>query len=47
MDIKDKKGGFIQVIILILIFLFLLKYMNMTITDVVEWFRHTFADVLR
>lgn len=41
------QSGFIELIILIIIFLFILKYMDLTISDVVYWFKDTFQEVLR
>ncbi|MBI5139726.1 hypothetical protein HZA26_03915 [Candidatus Nomurabacteria bacterium] len=44
---KNKKGGFLQIIVLILIALFIMKYSNVTVSDLVLWFKTTFGDVLR
>lgn len=53
-SIKNKKsiyvgrqGGFLQIIILILIALFVMKYSGITISDVINWFKATFNNVLR
>jgi len=43
----NKKGGFVQIILLILIALFIMKYYGVTISGVVNWFTTTFQDVLR
>lgn len=47
MNKDSKKGGFIELIILILIALFIMKYLGVTVSDVIVWFKTTFADVLR
>jgi len=44
---KNKQGGFLELIILIIIFLFALKYSGLTLTDVFNWFGNTFRDVFR
>ncbi|MEK7071469.1 MAG: hypothetical protein AAB943_00865 [Patescibacteria group bacterium] len=44
---STKQGGFLQIIILVLIVLFIMKYSGVTISDAKEWFETTFADVLR
>jgi|GEM_PF-2897615 len=44
---KGSQGGFIQVIIVILIALLLMKYFGITVSEVYYWFRSYFADVLR
>jgi len=46
-NIKNKQGGFLQLIILVLIALFIMKYYGVTISGVVDWFSNTFQDVLR
>lgn len=37
-----RQGGFLQLIILIIIALFLLKYFQLSVSDVVDWFKATF-----
>ncbi len=46
---KKQEGskGFIQLIILIVIALFLMKYYGVTISGVIRWFSETFKDVLQ
>ena len=44
---KNKNSGFVEIIVVILLALFILKFMNLTITDVTTWFKTTFSDVLR
>jgi len=46
-NIRNKEGGFLQIIILILIVLFIMKYSGLTISDAVNWFKTTFNSVLR
>jgi hypothetical protein len=45
--VKNKEGGFLEIIVVILIALFIMKYMGVTISDVVIWFKTTFSGVLR
>ena len=45
--VDNKQGGFIQIIIFIVIALIIMKFMGVTISDVVNWFKTFFADVLR
>lgn len=45
---KSNRGsGFVQIIILIIIALFLMKYYGVTISGVINWFTTTFKDVLK
>ena len=50
---KNKKGdlsaqaGFIQIIIVIIIALFIMKYLGITVSGVISWFMTTFENVLR
>ena len=44
---RNRQAGFIELIIVILVFLFILKYMGLSISDVVNWFKDTFQEVLR
>lgn len=46
-DIKNKQGGFLQFIILLLIVLFIMKYSGITVSEAVDWFKDYFSDVLR
>jgi hypothetical protein len=41
------QGGFIELIILIIIALLLMKYFNITISGVINWFETFFKSVLR
>jgi hypothetical protein len=46
--IKNKKqGGLIEIIIVIIIALFLMKYFGITISGVINWFESFFRGVLR
>lgn len=47
MNTKNQQGGFLQFIVLLLIVLFTMKYFDLSISEVVEWFKSTFSDVLR
>ncbi|MDP2788469.1 MAG: hypothetical protein Q8O46_00245 [bacterium] len=44
---KNKNEGFIQIIILIIIALFIMKYSGVTVSDIINWFKTTFASVLK
>ncbi|HEY4493981.1 MAG TPA: hypothetical protein VJB95_00910 [Candidatus Paceibacterota bacterium] len=44
---NNKRGGFLRLIILILVALFILKFSGITISDVINWFKTTFNDVLQ
>lgn len=41
------QGGFLQVIILIIVALFIMKYSGLTVSMVVNWFLTFFKSVLR
>jgi len=44
---KNKQGGFLEIIILVIIALLLMKYFGITISGVVNWFASFFSGVLR
>lgn len=44
---NNTKGGFLQIIILIIIALLIMKYMGITISGVFDWFASFFSGVLR
>ena len=44
---NKKEGGFIQLIVLIVIALLLMKYYGITITESIVWFKDYFSSVLR
>jgi len=44
---KNKSAGFIQIIIVIIVVLFILKFLGLTLSDVINWFKTTFESVLR
>jgi hypothetical protein len=44
---ENEEGGFIEIIILIIIALFVFKYFGITISGVLNWFLNTFHNVLR
>ncbi len=45
--IKNQKGGFIQIIILIIVALLIMKYYGVTLTGVKDWFLSFFGSVLK
>jgi uncharacterized protein involved in cysteine biosynthesis len=44
---NNKKGGFLQIIILIIVALLIMRYMGITISGVLNWFTAFFSGVLR
>lgn len=46
-NMKNNKKGFIELIILIIIALFLMKYLGITISGIINWFLTTFHNVLK
>jgi len=44
---KNKEGGFIELIVLIIIVLLIMKYYGITVSGVVDWFASFFRSVLR
>jgi len=46
-EFKNKKGGIIEIIVLIIIALLLMKYFGITISGVVHWFTSLFGSVFR
>lgn len=44
---KSKNGGFLKLILFIIIALVLLKFFNITISEIFNWFKTFFADVLQ
>lgn len=42
-----KNGGFLQIIVSIIIALIIMKYFDVTISEVMNWFKTFFASVLR
>ena len=44
---KGKEGGFIELIILVVVALLLMKYFGVTISGVINWFTTFFHSVLK
>ncbi|MBI2594815.1 MAG: hypothetical protein HYW38_00960 [Candidatus Colwellbacteria bacterium] len=44
---NTKQGGFLELIIFILVALLIMKYFDITISEVIYWFKSFFASVLR
>ncbi len=51
---KNKKGGFLEIIIVVVIALLLMKYFGITVStvlnwvkDFIEWFKLFFKDILK
>lgn len=36
-QLKNNRGGFIQIIILIIVIIILMRYFDLSISDIVEW----------
>jgi len=45
-NIKNKQGGFLQLIIFIIIVLISMKYFHLTITDIINWVKALFNSVV-
>ncbi len=46
-NIKNNEGGFLQIIILVIIALLIMKYLGITVSGLVHWFISFFSSVLR
>jgi hypothetical protein len=44
---RNTQGGFIQIIIFIIVVLIVMKFFNITISDAINYFKTFFAEVLR
>jgi len=44
-NIKNEQGGFIKLIIFIVIAIFLMKYFEISVSDVVDWVKALFSSV--
>jgi len=44
---NNQQGGFLQLILFIVIALLIMKYFNITISDIINWFQSLFGSVLR
>jgi len=44
---NNKEGGFLQIIIFIIIALLIMKYFGVTISGVINWFSAFFGSVLK
>ena len=44
---NTKQSGFLELIVLIIIALLIMKYMGLTVSEVVNWFKDFFGSVLR
>lgn len=43
----NQEGGFLKIIILIVIALLIMKFLGVTVSDVVNWFKNFFGSVLK
>ncbi len=46
-NIKSEQGGFLKLIVLIVIALLLMKYFKVSVTDVIDWFKTVFNSVFK
>ena len=46
-NIKNKNGGFIKLIIFIVIALLLMKFFNITFSEIITWFKSFFGNILQ
>ena len=44
---NNKQGGFLELIVLIIVALLIMKYLGLTVSEVVDWFKDFFGGVLR
>jgi hypothetical protein len=44
-NIKNKRGGFLQIIIFIIVALLIMKFLGVTVSEVVDWFKSFFGSV--
>ena len=45
--IDAKQGGFLQLLLLILLALLIMKFLGITVSEVIYWFKSFFGSVLR
>jgi len=45
--VSIRQGGFLEIIIFVLIALLIMKYMGLTVSEVISWFKSFFGGVLR
>lgn len=45
-NLTNQKGGFLKLIIFIVIALFLMKYFKISLSDVIDWLKNLFNSVL-
>lgn len=46
-EYASTQGGFLEIIVIILIALLIMKYYGITISEALYWFKNFFGDVLR
>lgn len=47
MNTNNKEGGFIKLIVTILIALLVMKYYDVTISELINWFKSFFGSILK
>ena len=45
-NIENKQGGFLQLIIFIIIVLVCMKYFHLTLTDIINWIKALFNSIV-
>jgi len=45
-NIKNKQGGFLKLIIFIIVVIFLMNYFHITISGIVNWFVTMFQNII-
>jgi len=43
---NNKQGGFLKIILLIIVIVFLMSYFHITISGIFNWISHIFHDVI-
>ena len=44
-NLKNKQGGFLKLIIFIIIALLIMKYFNISVSDIINWFKTLFSTI--
>jgi len=43
---KNKEGGFIQLIIIVIVAFLLMRYFDITVTEIFNWFKALFRSII-
>ncbi len=44
--VENKEGGFLKLVILIIVALIIMKYLHISLSDILNWFKTLFKSVL-